>query len=74
MKAKMEENLIERYKAIMPDEYNEEIGAFLKSIEGKEVELRFIGPDAFEVVNDDIWLPDCLWEKTPVDTSASGMV
>ena len=64
MKAKMKTNLVERYKAIMPfEEYDEEIGTFLRSIEGKEVDLRFVGPDAFEVGDDSIWLPDTLWDK-----------
>ena len=63
MKAIMRDNLVERYKAVMPKEYDAEIGAFLRSIEGKEVELRFIGTDAFEVNDNNIWLPDCLWDE-----------
>lgn len=63
MKAIMRDNLVERYKAVMPEEYDAEIGAFLRSIEGKEVELRFIGTDAFEVNDNNIWLPDCLWDE-----------
>lgn len=63
MKALMRDRLVERYKAVMPLEYDEKIGTFLRSIEGKEVELRFIGTDAFEVSDNNIWLPDCLWDE-----------
>jgi len=61
MKAKMKEDLIRLYKQIMPEEYDEEIGDFLRSIEGKEVDLVFTGGDAFERANNNIWLPSCLW-------------
>jgi len=64
MKAKMRDNLIERYKKIMPEEYTQELGEFLKSIEGKTVDLIFIGTDAFEKEDNSWWLPDALWEKT----------
>ena len=65
MKAKMRDRLVERYKEVLPKEYDEETGMFLRSIEGKEVELRFVGIDAFEVKDDNIWLPDCLWDEVP---------
>ena len=35
---------------------------FLKSIEGKVVDLVFIGNDAFEKQDNNYWLPDELWE------------
>ena len=35
---------------------------FLKSIEGKVVDLVFIGDDAFEAKDNDHWLPRSLWE------------
>jgi hypothetical protein len=35
---------------------------FLKSIEGKVVELTFTGGDAFELNDNNYWLPDELWE------------
>lgn len=63
MKAVMRDRLIERYKEVLPKEYDAEIGAFLQSIEGKEVDLRFVGTDAFEVTDNNIWLPDCLWDE-----------
>jgi len=70
MKALMRDRLIERYKAVMPLEYDEEIGAFLRSIECKEVELRFVGTDAFEVADNNIFLPDCLWDEVLANAEA----
>ena len=35
---------------------------FLKSIEGKTVELVFTGNDAFEKNDHNHWLPDSLWD------------
>lgn len=35
---------------------------FLKSIEGKIVDLVFTGGDAFERVDNNHWLPGSLWE------------
>jgi hypothetical protein len=35
---------------------------FLKSIEGKVVDLVFTGNDAFEKNDNDHWLPDSLWD------------
>lgn len=35
---------------------------FLKSIEGKIVDLVFIGNDAFEKNDNNYWLPSSLWE------------
>lgn len=32
-------------------------------IAGQEVDLVFIGEDAFEAIDDNYWLPDCCWEK-----------
>ena len=34
---------------------------FLKSIDGKEVELVFTGDDAFEENDNNFWLPNDLW-------------
>ena len=31
-------------------------------IEGRVVDLVFIGDDAFEAEDDNYWLPDCCWE------------
>ena len=66
MKARMRENLIPRYVALSPDVVDmpdEETQAFLLSIEGKEVDLVFTYGDAFEKTDNDIWLPDCLWDE-----------
>ena len=62
MKAKMKDNLINRYRAILPEEFDDEIRAFLESIEKKEVNLVFVGCDAFEENDNNIWLPNELWE------------
>ena len=35
---------------------------FLKSIEGKVVDLVFIGNDAFEKNDNNHWLPNSLWD------------
>lgn len=64
MKAKMKDNLVKRYKELLPTEIDDYITEFLKSIEGKEVNLIFTSDDAFEENNNDIWLPDSLWVKT----------
>lgn len=61
MKYIMKTDLINRYKKILPKEYDDEVGDFLKTIEGKMVDLVFTGGDAFEKNNNNIWLPNCLW-------------
>ena len=37
--------------------------ALCDRIAGEEVNLRFIGNDAFEEIDNNYWLPDCCWEK-----------
>jgi len=32
-------------------------------IAGKDVELRFIGDNAFELIDNNYWLPNCCWER-----------
>lgn len=63
MKAKMKYNLIPRYKNIMPECFDTEVEELLRRIEGKEVNLVFIDGDAFEEKDNNIWLPDSLWDK-----------
>lgn len=66
MKARMRDNLIERYEALVPvsvDTPDQQIKDFLRSIEGKEVELVFVCGDAFEINDNNIWLPDSLWDE-----------
>jgi hypothetical protein len=75
MKARMKDNLIARYQTCV--ELKGELSAvwkvwgwqeytktklFLKSIEGKEVDLVFTGGDAFEKNDNEHWLPTSLWD------------
>lgn len=39
-----------------------ELKKFLKSIEGKVIELEFTNGDAFEKNDNNVWLPESLWE------------
>jgi len=75
MKARMKTNLIMRYqlcsdlkgelngvwKAWGWDEYVK-TKIFLKSIEGRTVNLVFTAGDAFEEKDNNIWLPNELWD------------
>lgn len=66
MKAQVRDNLVERYSALAPsvvDHPDKDVCDFLLSIEGKEVELVFTCGDAFEINDNDIWLPDSLWDE-----------
>lgn len=65
MKARMRTDLIEKAKAVFTDplDMDTEYKDFLKSIEGKEVDLIFIGGDAFEKNDNNFWLPNCLWDE-----------
>lgn len=66
MKAQMRDKLVPRYLALVPDVVDapdNEIKAFLESIEGEKVDLVFTGADAFEKKDNNIWLPDCLWDE-----------
>ncbi len=59
----MKTGLCNIYKALMPEELDEELESFLKSIEGKQVELRFVHGDAFEKNDNNYWLPNELWDE-----------
>ena len=37
--------------------------ALCERIAGKEVDLVFIGDDAFEAIDNNYWLPDCCWTE-----------
>lgn len=37
--------------------------ALCDRIAGKEVDLIFIGDDAFEAIDNNYWLPNCCWEN-----------
>lgn len=68
MKAKMRDSLVERYRKFLPGELeacenSKEVITFLESIEGKEADLVFTAGDAFEKEDDNIWLPDGLWDE-----------
>lgn len=76
MKARMKSNLIAKYQ--MCPELRGELNAvwkmhgwaeytkvkqFLKSIEGNAVELVFTCGDAFEINDNQHWLPNSLWDR-----------
>ena len=65
MKAKMKRGLCALYDKFNSYSRDPEITKFLESIDGKEVELKFTGGDAFEVNDDDVWLPRELWDEIP---------
>lgn len=63
----MKQNLVELYEEELPGELEanndtEGIIDFLKSIEGKNVDLVFTGGDAFEKNDNNVWLPESLWD------------
>lgn len=67
MKAKIVPNLMD----VIENYFGSSVGhredydfiALCDRIAGKEVNLRFIGNDAFEEVDNNYWLPNCCWEK-----------
>lgn len=63
MFVRMREGLIQLYEQVNPTCMDAEIAGFLASIEGQIIEVVFIGQDAFEKENNNIWLPNELWEK-----------
>ena len=63
MRAKMKTNLYAIYKSLLPDEVDADIYRFLNSIDGKEVTLIFTHGDAFEINDNNIWLPNELWDE-----------
>ena len=71
MKARMKDNLVELYERTLPGEMeaqgDDSTKIFLKSIEGKEVELIFTLGDAFEKNDNNVWLPDSLWVEIKKD-------
>ena len=65
MKGKMKTGLVEIYKSKMPFELDEEIRAFLTKIDGQEIDVVFTNGDAFEKNDNNIWLPEWLFEYLP---------
>lgn len=63
MKAKIKENILELYDAVLPNERDRETTDFLLSIEGREVDLVFTLGDAFEKEDNNYWLPSELWDE-----------
>jgi hypothetical protein len=72
MKVQMKDNLILMYQSCLKNELhflfingrlNEyfKIKNFLKSIEGKVIEIVFTSGDAFEKNDNNIWLPESLF-------------
>ncbi|HHX04686.1 MAG TPA: hypothetical protein GX732_01025 [Pseudomonas sp.] len=75
IKAKMSDNLVSAYQSceeltyhdgsnefdLMSDDDQCAIVGFLSHISGQVVELVFIGNDAFEINNNNYWLPNSLW-------------
>ena len=67
MKAKIVSNLMD----VIENYFGRSVGhrddhtfiALCDRIAGNEVDLRFIGNDAFEEIDNNYWLPDCCWEK-----------
>jgi hypothetical protein len=65
VKARIVDDLLAAIEIEMPKEGHREDQEFLalcERIQGKIVTLRFIGPDAFESVDDNYWLPNSCWE------------
>lgn len=66
MKAKICDNLLEEIEKVMPNEGHKSDPQFLAlrdRIQGKVVELGFIGEDAFEAQDDCYWLPNSCWTE-----------
>lgn len=66
MRAKMKNGLVKRYREFFASEVDPvdtDVELLLNRIEGKVVELTFTCGDAFEENDNNIWLPDCLWEE-----------
>ena len=66
MKARIVNNLLDVIEAEMGEcEGHRNDAGFLalcERIQGKVVDLVFIGQDAFEQEDDNYWLPECCWE------------
>lgn len=70
IRARMKDDLVRRFRVFFPEspiDADPEWLAFVQSIEGKEVTLKFTCGDAFEEVDDNYWLPDCMWDEVRHD-------
>jgi hypothetical protein len=66
MRARIVDNLLVSIEKEMPNEGHRTDPDFLelcRRIEGKEVELVFIGGDAFEKEDNNYWLPNSCWTR-----------
>lgn len=61
-RARMKTGLVEWFTGYFGD-MDADWCDFLLSIEGKEVTLIFTGDDAFELNDDNYWLPNETWEE-----------
>ena len=70
MKVRIVDNLLDVIDAYFDGkEHHRTDSTFLalcERISGKEVDIYFVGEDAFEVVDDNYWLPSCCWTKIEV--------
>ena len=65
MKARIVDDLLAAIEKEMPLEQHRSDPDFLRlaeRIQGTVVDLRFIGDDAFEVIDNNYWLPNSCWE------------
>ena len=66
MKVRIVENLLDTIEEFFgPEEGHRKDPEFLalcERIQGKEVNLVFIGADAFEEIDNRFWLPYCCWK------------
>lgn len=66
MRAKIVENLVDViddfFEGTEGHKEDEQFLALAERISGKEVDLVFIGDDAFEIIDNSYWLPNCCWK------------
>ena len=70
IKARIVPNLIDMIESELPMEGHREDAEFLRlrdRIQGQVVELRFVGDDAFEVADNNYWLPASCWQEVASD-------
>jgi len=72
IKARIYPDLLDRIDAFFEgSEGHRNDPKFLNLVEriaGQEVDLVFIGDDAFESVDDNYWLPRCCWEPITLNS------
>lgn len=66
MRARIVDNLLEAVERVLPNEGHRRDPAFLAlaaRIQGRVVDLRFVGADAFEASDNNYWLPNTCWTR-----------